>query len=59
MLPPKAKKAKYNKLESKEITQSVALGEGTSTKLGDVLGPRASMLGSPGRKNLGGSDSTC
>ena len=47
MPPPKARKAKFNKLASREITRSVAPGEGTSTKPGDVLRPRASMLGSP------------
>ena len=43
MPSPDAKKAKSNKLASKETVWPKALGEGTLTKTGDVLGPGASM----------------
>ncbi|GFS41990.1 hypothetical protein Acr_00g0077500 [Actinidia rufa] len=58
---PEAKKAKSNKLASKEIVRPEAPREGTSTKPDDVLGPRASMLGSPSmvEKDSGGGDSSC
>ena len=47
MPPPEAKKAKFSKLASREITWLVAPGEGALTKPEGALGPEASMLGSP------------